>query len=328
MKENEIRPPAIFNEFLRLTVKDIETFFLNVKSFAVNCPACGAVGTPLFVKHGFGYDSCPQCRTLYVNPRPERNAFIRYYTQGESTEYWATTFYRETAVARRDKIWKPKAKQILTLMQKYKVMDRRVYDIGGGYGLFADEFGRLSEHQAVVIEPNSHLATACREKNILVIEDFLEDITPADLCEDKKVFVSFELFEHLYEPKEFLNTLINLMREDDMFVFSTLSGQGLDILALGKDANAISPPQHLNFLNPRSIEILLEQCGFEMLEVTTPGQLDVDILSNNKEQIKDGFWRAFVESASEQSKKEMQDVISSSGWSSHMLVVCKKAKVL
>jgi len=84
------------------------------------------------------------------------------------------------------------------------------------------------------------------------------------------------------------------------------------------------PPHHLNFLNPRSLELLLTRLGFESLSITTPGKLDIDILENNFEAIKDRFWRTFIATASHDQKEDWQAMIAASGWSSHMMVVCRK----
>ena len=109
-----------------------------------------------------------------------------------------------------------------------------------------------------------------------------------------------------------------------MFIFTTLSSMGVDIQSLWKESKSISPPMHLNFLNPKSVEILLKDIGFETLEVTTPGKLDIDIMENNLEKIKDKFWSNFIEYASKDEKDEMQEFLSGFGLSSHMMVVCKK----
>jgi hypothetical protein len=62
-----------------------------------------------------------------------------------------------------------------------------------------------------------------------------------------------------------------------------------------------------------------------MLEVTTPGKLDVDILVNNQAHIKDRFWRTFAATASDAERRQWQTLIAASGWSSHMMVVCRKS---
>lgn len=322
MKEEEIRPKAVFDELIRLAGQDADEFFSGEARFAMNCPACEAEGRAAFEKSGFGYSCCDECHTLYVNPRPPAAAFERYYTESRSSRFWATTFYKETADARREKLWKPKATLVKTILDRHGAPPL-LYDVGGGYGIFAEEMNRLGI-QTVVIEPAPHLAAICREKNIEVIDEFIEKVDSARLLQRPKTFVSFELFEHLHDPGEFLRKLFGLMADGDYLIFTTLSGTGVDIQALWEDSKSVIPPYHLNFLNPYSVKIALERAGFEPVEITTPGRLDVSIMENNRNSLKDRFWRTFVDIATDAQKAAMQDAISESGWSSHMMVTCRK----
>jgi SAM-dependent methyltransferase len=324
MKEAEIRPEKLFADYLALCEQDTHTYFADARRHYGKCPACDAMGAPAFSKHGFDYELCSKCYTLFVNPRPPAEAFSKYYMEAPSSKFWATTFYRETAAARREKLWKPKARSVLDTLERYHAATYAVVDIGGGYGLFAEEMRELSGQKVTVIEPAPHLAAVCREKTLPVVEKFLEHVGERDLPRGGKAFVSFELFEHLHSPAAFLAHLRELMMVGDLFIFTTLSGAGVDIQALWQDSKSVSPPHHLNFLNPVSIRTLLERLGLQVLEVTTPGKLDVDILVNNQAHIKDRFWRTFVASASEEAKQQWQNLIAASGWSSHMMVTCRK----
>jgi len=222
------------------------------------------------------------------------------------------------------KLWRPKARLILQKLKHYAASSHVLVDIGGGYGLFAEEIISLCGQAPIVIEPGPLLAAACREKSLKVIEKFLEDIVPDDLPKSPKAFVSFELIEHLHAPGRFLQKLNTLMLSGDLFIFTTLSGTGVDIQALWEQSKSVSPPHHLNFFNPRSIVFFLQRLGFENLEVTTPGKLDIDILINNRASIKDRFWKTFATIASNSEKSAWQELIATSGWSSHMMVVCRK----
>ena len=197
-------------------------------------------------------------------------------------------------------------------------------DIGGGSGLFAEVMRDLSGQTPIVIEPGPHLAAVCREKSISVVEKFLEQVESGDLPSGPKAFVSFELFEHLHDPVVFLEQLKYLMVSGDLLIFTTLSGGGVDIQVLWEESKSVTPPHHLNFLNPRAVEILVERLGLETLEITIPGKLDIDILANNQDAIKDRFWKTFVAKATEVEKIQWQQMISSSGWSSLLMVVCRK----
>ena len=324
MKEEEIRPQYLFDKLLELINEDIDTYFSKASYFYVNCPACNSEGKFLFHKNKFNINECPSCKTIFVNPVPDRESLNKYYTESKSTKFWATTFYKVTEKSRREKLWKPKAKQISNIIQQYANDIKCIVDIGGGYGVFMEEFLKINSLEHIIIEPSFELAEVCRKKGLFVIEKFLEDIVKDDLPEHKKVFVSFELFEHLLDPKLFLSSLYNIMNKNDIFVFTTLSGMGVDIQVLQENSKAISPPMHLNFFNPKSIKILLNKIGFEVLDISTPGKLDVDIIANNINKVKDNFWKNFIEYADKDEKIKMQKFLSDNNFSSHMMIMCKK----
>lgn len=325
MQEHEIRPQAIFDEYLRLAEIDATVFFSEVPLTIIACPACGSEGSKAFVKSGFSYTECQVCLTLFVNPRPVRSAFENYYTDSPSTRYWADTFYKETEAARREKLWKPKAKLVKDKLALFPGI-AEIIDIGGGYGTFAEEIQSITGLTVTIIEPSRPLADVCRNKGLPVIETFLENMSNNDFDKKKRCFVSFELFEHLYDPAEFLRTLSGLMKSGDLFIFTTLNGTGVDIQVLWEHSKAISPPHHLNFFNPLSIRTLLEASGFEPVEITTPGKLDINIIENNIRLVSTRFWRTFFRITSEQDKQDLQEYISSHLLSSHMLVICRKTR--
>jgi SAM-dependent methyltransferase len=324
MREADIRPAALFEEYLRLCAQDARTYFDAAARLPIACPACGADGAPAFTKNGFAYELCAGCDSLYVSPRPVASAFESYYTSAPSSKYWASTFYRETAESRRRLLWQPKARLVAELLARLAPQGCAIVDVGGGYGLFAEEVRALTGAEVVVIEPAPHLAEICRSKSLRVVEKFLQQAEPSDLPRGRKAFVSFELFEHLHDPLQFVQQLCQLMEPGDPFIFTTLSGTGLDIQLLWEQSKSVSPPHHLNFLNPGSVTLLLRRAGLEVIEVTTPGKLDVDILMNAASHITDRFWRNFLRLASDTTRAEWQQLIAKTGWSSHMLIVSRR----
>ncbi|MCF8340953.1 MAG: class I SAM-dependent methyltransferase [Chitinophagaceae bacterium] len=324
--EEEIRPEVVFNEYLKLTTKDTITYFANAQKFDINCPACGENGILWAIKHDFNYKQCPNCKTIFVSPRPVVDAFNAYYTDSPSTKFWATTFYKVTESARREKLWKPKAQtvkdQIITLNGTNPF--KYVIDIGGGYGVFDEELKKIMEIETIIIEPSIHLAEICRKKDLQVVEKFMEEICDGDLPEGRKCFVSFELFEHLHDPNIFLQTVFKNMNSNDIFIFTTLSGMGIDIQLLGENSKALSPPHHLNFFNPKSASSLLEKNGFEVLSAITPGKLDIDILTKNLNLIQDPYWKNLLSYLDANELDNLQTKIVEMGMSSHMMITSIK----
>ena len=326
IKEEEIRPEKIFDEYLALTQQDVLTYFGDARRVDIPCPACAGSGHIWATKLGFVYQQCETCLTIFVSPRPVREAFDAYYTDSPSTKFWATTFYKVTEAARREKLWKPKAQSIKNTIEKYQGdnLIEYIIDIGGGYGVFDEEICLIMNIKPIIIEPSVYLSNICREKGLKVIEKFMEDVLPDELPEGRKCFVSFELFEHLHNPTLFLTTLFKSMNRDDLFIFTTLSGIGLDIQVLGEYAKALSPPHHLNFMNPKSVSALLRKVGFEVIEAITPGKLDIDIINKNQQFIQDRFWQNVVKYSSDIELDAVQEFIASLGLSSHMMITCKK----
>ena len=101
-----------------------------------------------------------------------------------------------------------------------------------------------------------------------------------ELSEDLKfdVLTNFEVIEHLGDPLGFLQKSANLLVDGGIIMISCPNGEGFDFSILGKECNSVDH-EHLNYFNPDSIEILLNRAGFEVLEVTTPGELDVDLVT-------------------------------------------------
>ena len=324
MKEEEIRPSKVFKKYLELCKEDINEIFLNEKFHDFSCPACDLQGELSFIKNHFTYKECHNCNTLFVSPRPSQEAFNNFYTKSKSAKYWATDFYPLTAENRREKLWKPKVKKIKEIIDTYDLNDATLVDVGGGYGIFAEEIKNIGIKNIIVIEPSAELAGICREKGLIVIEKFLENLDHSDLPDNQLFFLSFELFEHLHSPKTFLNSLYKVMKKNDYFFFTTLSSNGIDIRVLWEESESVSPPHHLNFFNPNSVKILLEKNKFDIIQATTPGELDLDIMSRNHAINSNNFWKIFFKNASENTKSDLQNFISKNGFSSHMHILSRR----
>lgn len=324
MKEEQIRPKKIFEKYLKLSKEDIAIFFKNKPKKKINCIACKSQGKKIFVKYSFQYDFCDKCFSIYASPRPDKKYFFNYYLNSKSSKFWATTFYKETAQQRREKLWKPKALMINNIIKKFNNSAKiNIIDIGGGYGLFGEEISKYYNN-VTIIEPANHLAEICKKKGLNVINKFLENLKLNDLPKGRKTFVSFELIEHLHNPNLFFTKMKKLMGSNDIFIFTTLSGAGIDIASLGKKSNSIMPPYHINFYNPFSIKIFLNKLNYEVIQVSTPGKLDLDILKNNSHKISSFLFKYILNTFSDKNIDKLQSFFSDNGLSSHMMVVCKK----
>jgi len=324
LTEAEIRPHDLFQKYLDLSKHDADTFFTGVPRAEMNCPACDDPGTFVFTKSGFAYRECPKCQTLWASPRPPFESFTAFYSDSPSSKYWADVFSPAVEEARRLRLWRPKAKEVGEIVANFEPKFRNVVDVGGGTGVFAEEFALVSDCNIVVVEPSPQAAARCRNRGIQVIQAFSEDLTIANLPSGRSLFTSFELFEHVHNPLQWMTKLSALMNSGDVLLVTTLSGVGLDIRLLWENSASVSPPHHINFLNPSSMRLIAERVGLEPVKVFTPGQLDMDIIKNNVKSIEDRFWRLICEKQSDEERQIWQNFISSVGLSSHMWAIMQK----
>lgn len=326
MKESDIRKKELVDEMLRLAKEDVVSFFPEKNTYQeVSCPACAGVKYHQeFNKEGFQYVLCDDCGILYVNPRPSFEQFRKFYNNGASIKFFTEKFLPPVIEARRKGIFRPRAKALAPLIKDKGL--RVVGDIGAEFGIFCEEIRYLFPDIAIVcIEPESTTAKICRLKGFSVLEKPLEEIEAADQRFD--LFTAFELMEHLHSPRVFVEKVRSLLTPGGYFLFTTLNIEGFDLQVLWEKSKSIAPPHHINFLNPRAARILVEQCGLECIEITTPGKLDVDIVEGRcqEEGLSTGrFWKLFFDRVNEEMKMAFQEQLIKNQLSSHMWVLARK----
>jgi len=330
MKEADIRSPELLDRYLSLSAQDAEVFFRDRSSFAdILCPGCGCAGSPeAFTKNDFRYVECEACGSLFVSPRPPREALDRYYSASPSASFWADTFFPATAENRRHNIFVPRVEQVQLLLAERGVAVSNIIDVGAGYGIFLEEF--VKRHpgiRAAAVEPGRKLADVCRSKGFETLEQPVEEATSwsgrADLV------TCFEVLEHVHSLPEFVASLGRLARHGGCVLATGLGVDGFDIQVLWNRSKSVSPPHHLNFLSVSGFTQLFERLGFTDVEVMTPGRLDVDIVANATAvgEAAPGVSRfmRLLQKRGETAQAELQQFLVRHRLSSHTWILARKA---
>ncbi|MFW9986096.1 MAG: class I SAM-dependent methyltransferase [Candidatus Odinarchaeota archaeon] len=280
MKEEDIRPADLFEQYLRLSAEDARTCFDGVRREDVSCPGCASQErTHQFDKHGFDYATCDQCGTLYQTPRPSIRAFERFYNDSISSRYWAEKFFPVVAETRREHIFLPRVERLIELCNEKGVQSSTVMDVGAGYGIFLEEWKkRYPQARTIAIEPSSHLAKICRNKGLEVVDSIAEKVEGYEKIAD--MVLCFEVLEHVFDPFLFVKVLSGFVKPGGYLMVSTLGVDGFDIQVLWDKSKSISPPHHINFLSRDGFYKLFERAGLVDIDLITPGVLDVDIVRN------------------------------------------------
>ncbi len=277
LHEVEIRPPEQFLEWLRLLEKDVARQFPDPTGLIrVPCPGCGRdEPVPAFARLGFQYVRCGWCRSVYVSPRPRDEALRAFATTSNAMAFWFRQFLKKTEPGRRERIFRPRASWIADLATQDPTPRRVFVDVHAKYGAFLEEvasFGLFDRH--CVLAPRDDLRDRCRELGF-------EELQDSELAGVSAMAVAaMEVIERVYDPGALLATIWTMLADGGMVFLTTTSGTGFSVQALGAASPHALPPVHLNLLSVEGITQLLHRAGFEIIELSTPGQLDTEMVVN------------------------------------------------
>jgi 2-polyprenyl-3-methyl-5-hydroxy-6-metoxy-1,4-benzoquinol methylase/ribosomal protein S27E len=298
----------------------------------VPCPGCGSEDSlPLFSKNGFHYEQCGGCETFYVNPRPSPQVLEWFYGNSATYDYWNANVFPAAEAARRKLIASPRVDRLLALCDRLGVAPESLLEVGAAFGTFCVEAASRGRFKRVVaLEPTPGLARTCREHGLETIEQPFESYCAAAPSDRFSVLASFEVIEHLFAPRDFLQAAHRLLSPGGILVLTCPNGRGFDIQVLGAHSDTVDH-EHLNYFSPASLGKLLADCGFEVIETSTPGRLDAELVRKKAlagfKLPADGFLQRVLIDEWDRLGAAFQEFLSGNGLSSHMWVVARNQHV-
>jgi hypothetical protein len=320
----EIRPPGMYSRLRAQSLLDAKAFFGDSGRLeAVSCPACdGDEASLAFAKHDFSYQECGRCGSLYVSPRPTVAALRRYYEESEAGRLRVEYFVGDTTAARLEHVVSSRIDWLCSVLPQPRRTGRHYVDVGVAYPRVFEEIGRLEyfDHLYAAELPHgmvTHVATHG-------VRMGLPDSGSA------AAVTGFEQLEHQAAPAAWLSRIRDLLAEDGVVFLTTRSVSGFDLQILWDAAPYIFVPEHLNLFSLRGLEILLERMGFELIELSTPGQLDVELVRDAVQGDPSiplpRFVRRLISEGSVEAYEDFQEFLQKYRLSSHVRVAARKSK--
>jgi hypothetical protein len=321
MKEEEIRPKDLFERYIELSKADANLLDRDEFDLIPECLACKSAKIfEKFKKFGFSFFECSDCGSLFCNPRPTREQLSLFYSASESSRYWSNIFLPAVEQSRNEKLYEPKAEKLLSIINNHKIDVSYLCDSGAGIGLFLDAMRKkLPETQFCAIEPNVDSCRILKQKGYTVYDKTLEEVKGCNSRFD--MVACLEVFEHVQKPELFARKLAGIIKNNKFCLITTLGYEGFDIQILGENSNSISPPHHLNFFSIEGFRSLFTRAGFNIVEISTPGLLDVDIVLNH-ERCPEFLHK--LAKRGEVALNELQNLLVRHSFSSHTWILLQK----
>ncbi len=325
LKETDIRPPALMSEFKRLSIQDACEFFADPgKLVEVVCPACDAPDRKSsFRRYDFLYNECAACGSVYVSPRPSDVALAHYYGHSRASRFRVEHFSRDTAKARRYHLLASHAAWMGQLVDEAGTREARSYaDLNTYMPEIFDEIKALRLFDVFYsVEPLLPVTNGAEAPVTTISWDALANAGAIS---------AFEKLEHQFSPYAYINLVRQSLAPGGLFFFTTRTISGFDLQVLWDKTPYIFVPEHLNLLSIEGIARLIERCGLELVELSTPGQLDVQLVRHAVQQDPSIPLPAFIayllEQRDELAHADFQEFLQKHRLSSHVRVAAKRNK--
>jgi hypothetical protein len=153
------------------------------------------------------------------------------------------------------RIWDDHHKSFAFFINKYT--PKAVLEIGGGHGRLAKLYEEHSQISWTIIEPNP---TPVDSSNAKWIKGFFDSDFVSGSHYD--CYVHSHLFEHLYDPCQFMNHLSTYMKEGDKLIFTVPNMQEM----LERNYTNCLDFEHTFFVTEPYVEYLMAKYGFDIVE--------------------------------------------------------------
>ena len=316
--EAEIHGSSSFLQRINTLQEYYEDFVLkNLTSFFVrSCPACLS---PDF-DHAFKirrseYQICRNCCSVFISPCPEEESIYHFFEKEDVKHIFNDPQLIDDEEKRLSSVWDWRLNLLETLLPHEK--NAQIAEIGAKYGRFTEKLRRRF--------PNAAVDSFSGFYGIGKFDGRLS-FPPREITRNSCDLVTlFDCVESFVVIPDKLHVIHDMLKKGGRLVLTTRSGSGFDINALW-DRAAIFPSEHRSLISVKGMHELLNNLKLIINEISTPGQLDTDIVKKRIHEV--GNEQRFIKSLYSRNNQNLlsnfQNFLQENLLSSHMFVVCSK----
>lgn len=331
-RENEFRPNSMYKKYLDMIERDVKKEFPAGRLLPeAQCPACLSKSkTAAFRKFGFQYVECRSCGTVYMTPRPNDSLIKAHYLKSPSTRFWKK-MTSKTRGKRKEKIYDTRIEWMREVVEEYLPAAKSIGDFNSKDIYYVDELIKSDYFEKkLIINPYfeaNELSGFDRQKNIA----FVDEISDINKIKNKiDVIAAFVVLDLTSDVGCLMRSISRLLADNGLFFMTTVSISGFDLQTLWENSPNIFPPDRINVFSQNGLKLLFKRYGLEMLEYSTPGLLDLDIVRNAFDRNPDlplpRFVKTMFKVGNEQLFRDFQDFLQINKLSSFVRIVLRKNK--
>lgn len=230
-------------------------------SHPIRCDLCGGGNVAkVACLNGKSITSCKTCGLVFYDPMPTDQDLVEMY---ESETYFDSDYFNSNDAEMDTNHYR----QFQRLANFAK---GRVLEVGPGKGAFL----KLCLERGLAVEGLEFSSSAA-----MCLQSYLTCPIHVGALESLNqtydVVASFDVIEHTRSPRDFLQSLGRVLNPQGLLILSTVNidnflnrvGLFFNSLGLRGPLARLYPTFHLNYFTPKTLQLYLEQTGYEVLEM-------------------------------------------------------------
>jgi len=229
------------------------------------CPVCGNAGTEKWLtgsdrfeqrKQSYDLLHCKSCSMVWLDNPPSLEEMAAHYTR----HYYRVITAGGEGCSNR---WEKHARTIARYKETGSLLD-----LGCSSGAFLSTMKRGDwELYGVEISESS----AQQAHNRTGAHVFVGDVQDAPFSpESFDVITSFDVLEHLYQPREVMKRVSQWLKPGGIFLVAIPNIQSWEAQVFRSYWYGLELPRHLSHFSPASLGCLATSVGLKIEELTTP----------------------------------------------------------
>jgi len=226
---------------------------------------------------------------------------------------------------RKEKIVKPRYEWIVDSTSEYCSGASHILDISTNQEIVLDEISSAEMFERkTIVDPLIPV-----DENLFPnLDVILAPFKDVGMVEDVDVITLFEVLDRTSDVETLIRKVYGMLKKGGLCFLTSILCSGFDILILWDKAQNLFPPDRLNVFSVEGLEPLFMRHGFEMLEFSTPGVLDVEIVAKAIDEGSSAnmprFVRYFIENRDPSIRRSFQEFLEASLLSSYARILLQK----
>lgn len=197
---------------------------------------------------------CSSCGFVFCKPIPSKEELDKVY-EG----YGRNDYLSDLTIKAYEKV--------LDAMERYRKTNRLI-DVGCGIGYFL-EVAKRRGWEVYGTEFTEEAVQICEAKGVSM---HLGVLNPSNYQpESFDVITSFEVIEHINNPREELGHFNRILRKGGLVYCTTPNFNAVERHMLKADWNVLGYPEHLSYYTPSTLKRVFKESGFKAQKVETTG---------------------------------------------------------